>query len=99
MDECGAKRGQAPQDSTDDDERLAAKPVAEPASERRDDHIGEKERRGQRAHLLVGGMKLTLDQRLLAGQNIAVDVVEQIEGEQKRDGADGGAESELRASD
>ncbi len=42
-------------------------------------HVDEKHGRGERAHLLVGGVELMLDEGKLAGQDVAVDVVEQVE--------------------
>ncbi len=57
--------------------------VAEPAGERRGNHVEEKERRGQRAHLLIGRVELTLDERHFAGQNVAVDVVQQVEADEQ----------------
>ena len=85
--------GQAPSTAPGDDERLAAHAVAEPACERRDQHVGDEERGGERSHLLIGRAEFALDQRNLAGKNVAVDVVEQVEGEQKEECAQGGMQS------
>ena len=38
-------------------------------------------------------MELALDERDLAGQDVAVDVVEQVERDQQRDRANGGAQA------
>jgi len=49
-----------------------SQPLAAPQTCRR------KQRRGQRAHLLVSGAELALDERLRTRQNVAVDVVQQF---------------------
>ena len=88
-----AERGQAPQDRAGDDERLAAEAVAQPAGERRGEHVEDEQRGGERAHLLVGGVKLALDQRDFAGQNVAVNVVEEVEADEQQQRPQGGAEA------
>ena len=80
----GGKRGQAPEHGAGNDKGLAAEAVAEPASERSGNHVEEEERGGQRAHLVVGGVELALDQRNFAGEDVAVNVVEQIEADQQQ---------------
>ena len=59
----------------------------------RGDHIKDEQRRGQRAHLLVGGVKFLLDQRKFAGKDIAVDVVEQVQGDEQQQRPLGGGEA------
>ena len=88
-----AQSGQAPQNRAGDDERLARKAVSQPAGQRRGEHVEEKQRRGERAHLLVGGVEFALDERELAGQNVAVNVVEQIEGDEQQQRPQGGADA------
>ena len=90
---CG-QRSQAPQHRAGDDERLAAKAVAQPAGQRRRKHVSDKKRRGQRSYLLIGGMKFALDERNLAGQDIAVDVVQQVEADEQQQRPQGGADAE-----
>ena len=84
MDPGGGQSGQAPEHRAGDDERLAREAVAEPAGERRGEHVEEEERGGQRAHLLVGGVEFALDEREFAGEDVAVDVVEQVEGDEQQ---------------
>ena len=75
---------------------LTREAVAQPAGQRRGKHI-EKEQRGcQRAHLLVGGVEFALDQREFAGQDVAVDVVEQVESDKQQQRPLGGAETGAR---
>ncbi len=78
------ERGQAPENRAGDDERLAAKPVAQPTAERRTDHVGEEECCGERAHLLVGCAELFLDEWLRTGEDVAIEVIEQIERDQQQ---------------
>src|ERR1017187_1793325 len=88
-----AQRGQAPQDRAADNERLSAETISQPAGGGRSEHVKEQQRRGQRAHLLVGGVELPLNERYLAGQDVAVDVVEQVEADQQQQGPQGGADA------
>ena len=85
----GGQRGQAPENRAGDDERLAREAVAEPAGERRGEHVEDEQRGGERAHLLVGGVELALDEREFAGKDVAVDVVEQVEGDEQQERAAG----------
>ena len=80
----GAEGCQAPEDGAGHNERLAAVPVAEPAGERRGNHIENEHRRGQRAHLLVGGVEFTLDEGLCAGQNVSVNEIEQVKADEQQ---------------
>ena len=96
VDPDGGQRGQAPENRAGDDQRLAREAVAEPAGERRGEHIEEEERGGQRAHLLVGGVEFALDQREFAGKDVAVDVVEQVEGDEQQQRPLGGGEAGAR---
>jgi hypothetical protein len=89
----GGERGKAPEDRAGDDERLAREAVSEPAGQRGGDHIEEEQRGGQRAHLLVGGVEVALDQRQFAGQDVAVDVVEQVEADEQHQRRHGGADA------
>ena len=90
---CGAERGEAPQDSAADDERLAAISITQPTGERRGKHVDEEHGRGKRAHLLVGGVEFVLDEREFAGENVAIDVVEQVEGDEEDQRGEGGADA------
>jgi hypothetical protein len=89
----GTEGGQAPQNRTGNDERLAPEAVTKPAGEGRGDHVERKQSSGERAHLLVGGVKLLLNQGLCAGQNVAVNVIEQVEGDEQQEGSRGRVEA------
>ena len=89
----GRKSRQAPENRPKYDERLPGKSVAEPAGKRRHQHIDDKECRRQRAHLLVRRAKFPLDQCDLAGQDVPVDVIEQIQRDQQHQRHKCGAEA------
>ena len=95
VDPGGGERGQAPEDGAGDDERLAAIAVAEPAGERRGQHVDGEHGSGERAHLLARGVEFALNEGELAREDVAVDVVEQVEGDEKDErgkrGVDAGA--------
>ena len=93
VDPGGGEGGDAPEDRAGDDEGLAAEAVAEPAGERGGDHVDEEEGGGQRAHLLVSGVELALDEGDFAGEDVAVDVVEQVEGDEQGEGGRGGGDA------
>ena len=78
-----AQGGHAPKHRAGNDERLAGKAVSEPAGGRRGKHVEEKERGGEPAHLLVRGVELALDERDFAGEDVAVDVVEEVEADEQ----------------
>jgi len=67
--------------------------VAQPAGERRCQHVGDKERHGERANLGVARVKLALDEGDFAGKNIAVDVVGQVEGDEQHERDESGADA------
>ncbi len=73
----------------DDDHGLAWKAVAEPAGERRDAHVGDHEPEGERADLRVGDVELAFDLLLDAGEDVAVDVVDEVEGGEEDEGGGG----------
>ena len=85
--------GQAPERRAGNDERLAPEAIAEPARQRRGHHVENEERGAQRAHLLVGRVELVLDGPHLAGKNIAVDVVEQIQRNEQQNRAQRGVQA------
>ena len=106
-----AAGGQAPQHDADPHQEPARHSVCEPAEDRRRHHVGNDERRCQRAHHRqdVGiiqwtiGKKRSPDVRLQRGQDITVDVIEKVDRQQKRQGeprfADGnrpGCDAHLR---
>ena len=70
------QRGQTPQHRAGNNHRLARKAIAKPAGQRRGNHIKKKQRRRQRAHLVVGGVEVALDKRELAGKDVAVNVIQ-----------------------
>ena len=75
--------GEAPQDCAGDDKGLAAIAVAEPAGERRGQHVDDEHGGGECAHLLAGGVEFSLDEREFAGEDVAIDVVEEVEGDEE----------------
>ena len=99
VDPHGSQRGQAPEDRAGDDERLARIAVSQPAGQGRRDHVEEKERRGQRAHLMIGCMKFALHQHKLAGKDVAVDVVQQVEADEQQQRPLGGGDAGARRVD
>ena len=70
--------------------------VAQPSGERRKNHVDREKCGHQRAHPLVVPAVFLLDQRLRAGQNVAVDVVEQVERDQQYKGPHCGVEGSAR---
>ncbi len=84
---------QAPEDGAAHDERLAADAVAEPARKRSAKHVNDEHRRGQQAELFVAPAELLLDERLGSGQDVAVDVVEQVKADEKAQRNDRRAEA------
>ncbi len=63
----GSKGSEAPEHGSGNDKGLAREAVAEPSSRRSGNHVKEEERRRQRAHLVIGGVEVALDQRKFAG--------------------------------
>ena len=96
VDPRGAERGEAPEHGAGDDEGLAAIAVAEPAGERRGQHVDEEHGGGERAHLLAGGVEFILNQGEFAGEDVAVDVVEQVEGDEEDQRGEGWADARGR---
>src|SRR6185437_9244475 len=62
-----------------DDDQLARLAVREKANPRRGAHVEDEEDGGERAQRSVRGVELLLDQRLHAEEDVAVDVVEEVE--------------------
>jgi hypothetical protein len=89
----GGEGGQAPEHCAGDDEGLATIAVAEPAGQRRRQHVNEKHGRGERAHLLAGGVEFTLNEREFAGEDVAIDVVEQVEGDEEDERGESGRDA------
>ncbi len=87
----GEEVDRAPEESGDDDHGLAGEAVAQPAGDRRGEHVGEHEPEGQCADVLVREVELAFDLLLDAGEDVAVDVVDEVEGgeEDKGDGGSG----------
>ena len=83
VDPCRSECSDAPQQGAANDEGLASEVVAQPACEWRDQHVDHKQRRGKSTHLLVSGVKLALDERDFTGQNVAVNVVEEVEADEQ----------------
>jgi hypothetical protein len=90
---CSAEGGEAPQHRACDDERLATVAVAEPAGEWRSQHVDNKHGSGERAHLLARGVEFILNEGEFAGEDVAVDVVEQVEGDQKDQRGESGTDA------
>ena len=95
MDKGGEKVNRAPEEGGDNDHGLAREAVAEPAGDRGGGHVGEHEPEGERADLRVGEVKLTFDLLLDAREDVAVDVVDEVERGEEDEGrgssGDGGS--------
>ena len=65
--------------------------VAEPAGGGGDEHVGEEEGGGEESGLRVVDMEFALDEGLDAGENVAVDKVEEVEGGEEEEREGGGA--------
>jgi len=83
VDGGGEEVDAGPKEGGDDDHWLAGEAVAEPAGDRRGEHVGEHEPEGERAYLLVGDEEFVFDLLLDAGEDVAVDVVDEVEGSEK----------------
>ena len=79
-----------PEQRSADDHGLARKVISEPAGDWRGAHVGDEEEEGQRPKLRVGDVELALDLLLHAGDDVAVDVVDEVERRQQGKG-DGGS--------
>ena len=93
MDPCGGQGGQAPQDGACNDQWLAREPVTEPTCGRRSEHVEDEERGCQPSDLLIRRMKLSLDERDFARKDVAVDVIEQIQGNEQHQRDSGRADA------
>src|SRR6202020_1785234 len=69
----------APEEGGDDDHGFAWETVAQPAGDRRREHVGDHEPERERADVLVGEMKFAFDLLLNAWEDVAVDVVDEVE--------------------
>src|SRR3984893_2038942 len=89
MDAGGEEVDAAPEEGGDDDHGLAGEAVAEKAGDGRGEHVGDHEPEGERADALVGEMELAFDLFLDAGKDVAVDVVDEVEGGEEDEGCSG----------
>ena len=89
MDGGGEEVDAAPEEGGDDDHGLAGEAVAEPACDGRGGHIGDHEPEGERADLVVGDVELAFDLLLYAGEDVAVDVVDEVESGEEDEGGGG----------
>ncbi len=89
----GGEGGHAPEHRAGDDEGLAAIAVAEPAGQRRGQHVNEKHGRGECAHLLAGGVEFILNEREFARKDVAIDVVEQVKGDEEDERGESGRDA------
>jgi hypothetical protein len=80
VDGRGEEVDAAPEKSGDDDHGLARETVAQPSGDGRREHVGEHEPESERADLGVGDVELAFDLLLHTGQDVAVDVVDEVEG-------------------
>ena len=80
-----------PDEGAGDDEGFAGEVVAEPAGGGGDEHVGEEEGGGEESGLRVVDMEFALDEGLDAGENVAVDKVEEVEGGEEEEREGGGA--------
>ena len=81
---CREQGEQAPKHGPGDQQRLAWKTIAEPAGQRRGDHVSHEEGVGQRPHLLVVDAEFLLHQGLHSGQNVAIKIVEEVQAGQQQ---------------
>ena len=87
-----------PEEGGDDDHRLAREAVAQPAGDRRGEHVGEHEPEGERSDLGVGGVELALDLLLHAGEDVAVNVVDEIKRREEDERGGGSGDGGDRAA-
>src|SRR5260370_30101838 len=78
---CGA-----PKDRAEEDQRVAREAVGEIAENGSGDHIADKKRGGQKAEIGIGGVKFLFYKRLNGEEDGAVDIIEEIQGRQQREG-------------
>src|ERR1700730_17210092 len=89
MDAGGEEVDAAPEERGDDDHGLAGEAVAEVSGDGRGKHVGDHEPEGKRTDALVGEMEFAFDLLLDAGKDVAVDVVDEVEGGEKDEGCSG----------
>jgi len=89
VDGGGEEVDAAPEEGGDDDHGFAGETVAEKARDGRGEHIGDHEPEGEGADVFVGEMELDFDLLLDAGEDVAVDVVDEVEGGEKDEGCGG----------
>ena len=89
VDGGGEEVDAAPEESGDDDHGFAREAIAEPAGEGRGGHVGDHELEGEGAELRVGDVELVLDLLLHAGEDVAVDVVDEVERGEEDEGGGG----------
>ncbi len=89
VDGCGEEVDAAPEEGGDDDHGFAGEAVAEPAGDRRGGHVGDHEPEGERADLGVGEVELAFDLLLNSGEDVAIDVVDEVEGGEEDEGGGG----------
>ena len=73
----------APEESSDDNHRLARKAVAKPTGDRRGDHVGKHEPECERTNLFIADVELALNLLLDPGQDVAIDVIDEVESREK----------------
>src|SRR4029077_4134267 len=78
---------QAPDRDTDSDQYPARKTIGQPAEDRRGAHVTDQKRRCPKAGLAVlvwiARQKLVLERRQQRGQNVTIDVIKKVDGEQE----------------
>ena len=79
--------GQTPKGDADRDEPPARHSIRQPTEDRRSDHVAEQKRSHEQSGLAalvrIAGQKLCSDSRQDCGQNVAVDVIEKIDGQEQ----------------
>ena len=91
VDAGGEEVDAAPEECGDDDHGLAGEAVAQVAGDGRGGHVGDHEPEGEGSDVLVGEVELAFDLLLDAGEDVAVDVVDEVEcGEQDEGGGGSG---------
>ena len=89
VDAGGEKVDTRPEESGDDDHGLAWETITEPSSDWRGGHVGDHEPEGEGPDVLVGEVELAFDLFLDAGEDVAVDIVDEVERGEEDEGGGG----------
>ena len=78
VDAGGEEINSGPEEGGHDDHGFAGEAVAQESGDGRGGHVGDHEPEGERSYVLVGEVELSFDLLLNAGENVAVDVVDEV---------------------